>query len=216
ITFDEDDREFAHVAGYLAYAISRRTPDLNLESLYADPLVARDGLRVKAALVRALNDLARPLFLFLDDYHRAATAESDALLDFLVDHGPDNFHIILAGRTRPALPLGSYMARGLLNEMTMTDLAFSPAEAQNFLGASRDHYDMRHIAERFEGWPAGLQLARVWLERSDGRPLDAETVSGRAIDLARYLAEEVFQSLDDPIREFLVATSILQRFNVDL
>lgn len=216
ITFDEDDREFSHVAGYLAFAIGRIAEDPNLESLYADPLVARDLLRVKAAMVRSLMELRRPLFLFLDDYHRAATPDSDALLDFLVGHGPDNFHIVLAGRTRPALPLGSYTARGLLNEMTMTDLAFSQAEAQSFLGESRHHYDMRHLAERFEGWPAGLQLARVWLERSEGRALDHGTVTGRAVDLARYLAEEVYQSLDDPIREFLVATSILPRFNGDL
>src|SRR5690606_421576 len=97
-----------------------------------------------------------------------------------------------------------------------TDLAFSQAEAQSFLGESRHHYDMRHLAERFEGWPAGLQLARVWLERSEGRALDHGTVTGRAVDLARYLAEEVYQSLEDPIREFLVATSILPRFNGDL
>lgn len=228
LSLDEDDRALGHFIAYLAYALDfglghgldRPQRPGGLGEFYERPLAGGDLTRFKAAAVRALGavseTLAGPLVLFLDDYHRAETPDLDALVDFLVGAMPDGVHLVLASRMRPGLPLGSYMARGILNEITMSALAFSPAEVEAFLGASRANYDVRLLEERFEGWPAGLQLARVWQARAPGRPLDPEAASGRSVDLARYLAEEVFQSLPAEVQDFLLATAVLERFNGEL
>jgi LuxR family maltose regulon positive regulatory protein len=86
-----------------------------------------------AVLANELAVRAMPVGLVLDDYH---FIESDAIhnsLDYLLDHAPSNFHLVVATRVDPPLSLARRRARGELAEIRAADLRFSTAEAAEFL-----------------------------------------------------------------------------------
>jgi LuxR family transcriptional regulator, maltose regulon positive regulatory protein len=115
------------------------------------------------ALVPALsNEMLAwqgPHILVLDDFHHI----QDSLILDLLAQQPPRFHLVLATREDPPLPLARWRARGQLTELRATDLRFSEAETDQFLrqglGLALFAADVTRLTERTEGWPAGLQLA---------------------------------------------------------
>ena len=72
------------------------------------------------------------------------------------------------------------------------------------------------LAERTEGWVAGLQLAALSLQgRSDVTGL-VEAFSGSHRFVLDYLTEEILDRQDQQVREFLLETSVLERVSAPL
>ena len=82
---------------------------------------------------------------------------------FLLDHLPQNLHLILSTRADPPWPLARFRARNQLIEIRAQDLRFPPDEAAEFLnrtmGLSLPVDALSVLEERTEGWIAALQLA---------------------------------------------------------
>jgi len=82
--------------------------------------------------------------------------------------------------------------------------------------------DIAALEKRIEGWVAGFQLAAVALQSrlaEQGREnvqSFVEAFSGSHHYIVEYLAEEVLNQQPEPVRDFLLQTSILERFNADL
>ncbi|MGZ3598504.1 MAG: AAA family ATPase, partial [Ktedonobacterales bacterium] len=89
--------------------------------------------RILTALINELAAATTPIALVLDDYHRAATPDSDRGLEFLLEHVPAALHLVLATRADPALPLTRLRVQGRLAELHVADLRFSPHEASRFM-----------------------------------------------------------------------------------
>ena len=68
---------------------------------------------------------------------------------------------------------------------------------------------------RTEGWAVGLQLAALALKNLPDPKKFVETFRGSHRFVLDYLAEEVIRQQRDDIREFLIQTSILERFNAE-
>ncbi|GAA4974987.1 LuxR C-terminal-related transcriptional regulator [Kineococcus glutinatus] len=176
------------------------------------------GAPTGAVLTSLLNDLhavAGDVVLALDDVHHLRSREVHDGLGFLLEHLPANAHLVLAGRTDPALPLARLRARGDLVEVRAADLRFTPEEAATYLagatGSALAPADAAALAARTEGWIAGLQLAALSLE---GRDDVAGFVAGFAGDdrfVVDYLLEEVLQRQPPHVRGFLLCTSVLGR-----
>jgi len=69
---------------------------------------------------------------------------------------------------------------------------------------------------RTEGWPAGLYLAALWLRGLDDQRSRVEEFAGDHRHVADYLTGEVLDTLDADQREFLLRTSVLNRFTAPL
>ncbi|HLT40528.1 MAG TPA: LuxR C-terminal-related transcriptional regulator [Enhygromyxa sp.] len=174
-------------------------PD-DLEALWADTIVIPLARR------------QAPLVLVLDDFHVIADPRLHAALAWLLDHGPACLRLLLLSRSEPPLPLARARARGELGEIGVDDLRFSFAEARRFyaevMGLQLDDQAVEQLELRTEGWPAGAQLAGLSLRaKHDGGTLP----SGSDRLIADYLLAEVFESLPEPIGEFLLATAPLER-----
>ena len=72
------------------------------------------------------------------------------------------------------------------------------------------------LAERTEGWPAGLYLAALWLRDLESPDVGVRVFAGSARHLGDYLTEEVLSALAPQTRDFLVRTSVLGRFTPEL
>jgi LuxR family transcriptional regulator, maltose regulon positive regulatory protein len=170
-----------------------------------------------------LNDLAArpdPLVLIFDDYHTVDGPAIDQALTFLVEHLPPQLHLVIATREDPQLPLARLRARGQLIELRAADLRFTAAEAADFLnqgmGLALSETDVAALEARTEGWIAGLQMAAISMQ---GRADTADFIrafTGSHRFVLDYLVEEVLQRQPEPLRRFLLQTSLLARLSSSL
>lgn len=174
---------------------------------------------ILVALINDLAGLSVPCLLVLDDYHMIQADEIHAGLNFLLDHQPQKFHLMLLTREDPPLALARRRARRQLTEIRGADLRFTLEETSAFLnssmrlGLSADQ--ISSLERHTEGWIVGLQMAALSLQ---GRDPDAffQSFAGDNRYIADYLVEEVLQHQSEAVRTFLLKTSILERMCVPL
>jgi ATP/maltotriose-dependent transcriptional regulator MalT len=156
--------------------------------------------------------------LVLDDYHLITAPEVHEAVTFLLDHAPDQVHLMVATRADPPLPVARLRSRGQLVEVRGADLRFTPNEAQQFLnqamGLDLEAADVNALEERTEGWIAGLQLAALSLRAIPTRSevidfIEAFTGSNRFV--IDYLADEVLARQPPEVHDFLLRTAVLDR-----
>lgn len=171
---------------------------------------------VLSELINCLSKVREPVYIFLDDYQSVTSPAIDALLSEMVDYIQGKDHLIVSARNRPTLNTAKLRAMRDVREFYAQDLKFSARESESFFGYSDD--TTSSLTDIAEGWPAALQLGRLWIERqqSSGREGGRLEFTGRSVDLAAYLMEQVFADLPPNLQERLSAISILERFNGDL
>jgi LuxR family transcriptional regulator, maltose regulon positive regulatory protein len=157
------------------------------------------------------------ILLVLDDYHLIDAQPVHASVAFLLEHLPPDLRLVLASRADPPLPLARLRARGLLAELRAADLRFSAGEAAALLRAAvgPDLPDgaVAALVARTEGWAAGLQLAGLSLQGQSDVAGFVASFSGGHRYVLDYLAEEVLDRQPEPLREFLLETSVLDRLS---
>ncbi len=174
-------------------------------------------------LINWLSSVARrEIVLVLDDYHLVSSAQVADALTYLLDYLPSRTHLVLATRSVPALPIAQMRVRGQLAELTVHDLRFTLPEAEKFFDRVAQRRlsadEVAQVNERTEGWAAGLQTAALALQASGAIPFQellAEFTGGhRFVD--DYFLEQVLRGQPNDIQEFLLCTSILDRFHAPL
>jgi LuxR family maltose regulon positive regulatory protein len=175
---------------------------------------------VPTILINDMAEQAHKLVLILDDYHIIQNQAIHSAVSFLVEHIPDNLHIIFSTRVDPPWPLARYRSRGQLVEIRAADLRFTDEEAANFLnqtmGLNLTAREIGSLEARTEGWVAGLQLAALSMRGRKDIPGFIKAFTGSHAYVADYLVEEVLQHLPKEMQTFLMRTSILERLSADL
>jgi LuxR family transcriptional regulator, maltose regulon positive regulatory protein len=223
VSLDDGDNDLVRFWVYLIEALRAVEPRLG-EALLG-PL---QGLRSAEALTQVvlpqlLNELAATgyeLVLVLDDHHLISNPSCHQTLAFFIDHLPANAHVMVATRADPPLPLARLRASGELVEIRIAELGFSNAEAvallNDAMGLGLAPQDVQRLWERTEGWAAGLYLAGLSLRgRDDPGPFIASFEAGHR-HILDYLGTEVLARQPEPLRSFLLRTSILQRLSGSL
>jgi LuxR family maltose regulon positive regulatory protein len=172
---------------------------------------------VTAVEQRDCQHVAEEVVLVLDDYHLIQAPQVHQSFEFLLAHLPTPLRLVLAARADPPLPLARLRAGGQLTELRERDLRFSPQEAAELLraavGLDLPAAAVAALADRTEGWVAGLQLVALSLQgRADIDALVAG-FSGSHRYVLDYLAEEVLERQPQPLRGFLLETSVLERLS---
>jgi LuxR family maltose regulon positive regulatory protein len=167
------------------------------------------------ALVNSISARKEDFVLVLDDYH---TIESQAVHDavtFIVEHLPQQFHLIIASRIDPPLPLARWRVNGVIAEIRADDLSFTNEEAEAFFkkitGAALSEKDIATLQNRTEGWVAGLKMTALSLRVKKEISAYISVFSGSNRYVLDYLAEEVLNHQSANTRQFLLETSILER-----
>jgi LuxR family transcriptional regulator, maltose regulon positive regulatory protein len=158
--------------------------------------------------------------LVLDDYHVIGSQLVHDSLGFLVQHRPDAICVVLASRNDPPLGLARLRALGQLAEVRAAELRFTPGEAAALLqqvaagsGLALPDQAVAALAERTEGWAAGLQLAGLSLRGQDDVAGFVAAFTGSHRYVLDYLAEEVLERQSEQVRTFLLETSVLERLS---
>ena len=172
---------------------------------------------ILTALLNEITTIPDNFILVLDDYHLIDSKPVDNALTFLLEHLPPQMHLVITTREDPNLPLARLRARNQLTELRAADLRFTPSEAAEFLnqvmGLNLSAEDIAALEARTEGWIAGLQLAALSMQGHQDVPGFIQAFAGDHRYIVDYLVEEVLQRQPEPVRNFLLQTSILDRLN---
>jgi LuxR family transcriptional regulator, maltose regulon positive regulatory protein len=213
VTLDDLDNDPSVFLSYLAVAIDRIEP---IDPSIASAVVA-PGSRILATavprLAHALHAIGRPAVLVLDDAHRLTDRTCLDALTALLDYLPAGFQVAITGRTEPDLPLGRVRARRELLEITRDDLALDGAETRVLAAAAGLRLtadEALSLAERTEGWAAGIYLAALAGERAGHTGGTWNVVSGRDGYIADYIRSELRADFADDDIALLTRTSIFE------
>ncbi len=220
LALDSGDDAPSRFLRHLVAALQQRDDTLRELGDFVDEGATGDDL--EAALITVVNDVAdneRPLVLVLDDLHAVTSERVHALLRFLLDHAPDQLRLMIGTRVDPPLPLARLRVAGQLTELRARHLRLTQAEADGLLrslGVSLDASTVAELTLRTEGWAAGLQLAALSLQGRAGAEEFVRYFTGTDRFVLDYLTEEVLLRQGTPVQDFLLLTSVLERFDAGL
>jgi len=219
LSLDENDNDLVRFLTYLVSALNR-IPGLETEigAGALQMLQAPQPLPPESILINVINELtlsALKIVLILDDYHLIDSQTVHDCLNFLIENLPPQLHLVITTREDPPLQISRLRTRDQLNEFRAVHLRFSTSETDEFLnqimGLRLSTQDIAALEKRTEGWVAGLQLAAISMQRRTDISNFIQSFTGSHHFVIDYLVEEVLKHQPEPIREFLLKTSILDR-----
>jgi len=217
LSLDEGDNDPVRFLSYLIAAL--QTIKAGIGEVVLTVLQSPQPPAIESVLTYLLNEITTicdNFYLVLDDYHLVESERVDQVVAFMIEYLPPQMHLVIATREDPPLPLARLRARGQLTELRATNMRFTPAEAAEFLnqimGLNLSEGEIDALEARTEGWIAGLQLAALSMQGRKDSTSFIQAFTGSHRFVLDYLAEEVLQSQPERVRNFLLPTSILDRF----
>lgn len=226
LSLDRGDNDPQRYWSHLVAAMQQRVVQLGgryLEALRVSESGSTGG-GAGAHLVALLNDLYdldTPLHLVLDDYHHIENPAIQEDMIVFIENLPPRVHLILTTRSDPPWPLARWRARGSMMEIRLEDLRFTDEEVARLCEVHRETHPrlilhephLAVLAEKTEGWVAGLQLALISLT---SRPTEVEgflaEFDGSHRHVLHFLSEEILNHRSESMQEFLLQTAMLERF----
>lgn len=216
LSLDEQDNEPVRFFTYLIAAVRFVCPafDAYLPHQRGEDESLDAAIAVFVASLSRLND---PTCIVMDDLQILSTPVLVRAIDALVLQSPTGIRWILSGRGVPDLHMGELR----LNEQLMTigaeDLNFDACAivqlGEKLCHRSLTNEEASSIRRSTEGWVAGVKLALLAaVESHDG----IGDFNGSHYEVARYLGTSVLQEQAPPLREFLIASSLVERMTAEL
>jgi LuxR family maltose regulon positive regulatory protein len=116
--------------------------------------------------------------------------------------------------------MANLQVRQQMTEIRTAELRFSLDETQTYLeqvlGESLSREIVTLLEKRTEGWIAGLRLAALSMRGQEDYTAFVKGFKGASREVAAYLTEEVLTGQSQLTQDFLLRTSLLDRFCVPL
>jgi LuxR family maltose regulon positive regulatory protein len=214
-SIDSGDDEPARFLSYMIAGLRRLKNSVGDTTLQ---MIRGPGrLPVASVMTGVLNDLAdfgEPCLLIMDDFHLIQNRYVLKMVDFLLEHMPPGFHLILSTRSDPPIPLARLRSQHQVVEIRAGDLSLSEKETSvlfnEILKLDLSSRDLSLLADRTEGWAAGLQLAALSLQQVEDKSKFINEMSGNTRYIMDYLMEEVLERQTEDVQSFILKTSILE------
>ncbi|SPM28894.1 AAA family ATPase [Mycobacterium terramassiliense] len=216
LTVDDDDNNVVWFLAHVLEAIRRVHPAVAASLGQALEDRGEEAVRyVLTSLIDEIDQIGTPVTLVIDDWQRVSHSATTEALRFLIHHGSHHLQFIVNSWSRARLPLSKLRLRDELVEIDCEKLRFDADEAQALLkdiaGLQLADSDVAALTASTDGWAAALQLARLSL-RGDGDAAGLlRRMSGDNEVIGELLAENVLNTLEPELLEFLFATSITER-----
>ena len=213
LRLDETDRDLVMLISDLAGALHRGFPTYqsDVPRLAANP--AATPAELANAMAREIEGALEDYFvLVLDDFHLVDSVPANSVFfNALLARLPDQAHLVMAGRTLPPLRFPQLAAKNQVAGLSEEHLRFRTNEVQALL-KQRKQTDIplaavESLVANTEGWITGILLTThlVW------QGLMAHLIEARQSEspLFDYLATEVLDQQSEPLRQFLLESSVL-------
>jgi LuxR family transcriptional regulator, maltose regulon positive regulatory protein len=218
LSLDGGDDDPVRLWWHVVSALQRACPELGGEDILRALRLQIPDIAgtVLPMLVNELAALPAPVVLVLDDGHVIKERACHDQIAFLLLHLPPSAQLVLVTRADPPLPLARLRAAGQMVEFRANELRFAAAEVAALVrtvsAVELSQADLADLADRTEGWPAGVYLAALSLRDHPSPSAFVHQFTGDNRFIVDFLAEEVLSRQTSEIRQFLTRTSILGRF----
>jgi LuxR family transcriptional regulator, maltose regulon positive regulatory protein len=221
VSLDAGDNALNRFLNYVVVALQTVDPSIGTA---VRRLIESNAMPATSVLVDALiNDLAqleKGLVLVLDDYHVINDGEIHDAMSYLLEHAPEQLHVIMTSRADPPFPLSRLRVRKQLLEIRASDLRFTVDEAtelfQRTLPLDLNEQHVTALQKKTEGWIAGLQMAGLSLRGRGDVDGFIAAFTGADRYVLDYLIEEVLGSQSAGTQQVMLNLSVLDRFNGSL
>lgn len=168
----------------------------------------------------SLGRLSLDLVIVLDGTQWLAAPALVRGLDFLLHHSPGHVHWVLGGCRVPGLNLGPFRLNDQLATLSAADLNVDAAVVlqlgRQLCRRVLSGPEVEVILARTEGWVAGVKFALLAASEDGASGAGLQAFSGSHPEVARYLDTCVLQAQSAELREFLVASSVLDKMTSEL
>ena len=216
LTVDDDDNNAVWFLAHLLESI--RTIRAALATSLAQVLEEHgdDAARyVLTSLIDEIHEKDDRITLVVDDWHRVSDTQTIAALGFLLEHGCHHLQLIVTSWSHAGLPLSKLRLRDELVEIDCDALRFGADEARSLLndvgGLALSGADVRALTASTDGWAAGLRLATLFLRGGADASSLLSRLCGANDVIGEFLAENVVDTLEPQMADFILATSITER-----
>ncbi|WP_292932427.1 LuxR C-terminal-related transcriptional regulator [Noviherbaspirillum sp.] len=170
-------------------------------------------------LMEAVASTPLPFMLILDEFEHLQNPAAISVVQQLIELLGPQQKIVIGSREQTALSLGRLRARQQLLEIDAGQLRFTLEETRQFLcekrGLKLDSQDVEKLHQVTGGWAAALWLSSLALEDNEDPKRFIRTFSGSNTVVASYLAEDVLSQKPKHLQDFILQTSILQKFTAE-
>ncbi len=168
-----------------------------------------------------LGEIKKPFILVLDDYYRIdVNSPVNDLLYHLLERPPLPLHLVIITRRDPPLQIVTLRAKGQVTELRMQDLCFTREETKMLLENSAtftaDDETLDDLEREIEGWAVGLRLVSQVLSSNQKRDEFLQNLHAGVQQTNAYLLQEVFVRQPPELQDYLLVSSILDRFSAPL
>lgn len=216
LTLDGGDNDLDRFLSCLAQAFAQMNRGSTTVRGLFDSGLRQDGA---FELAEALASTPLPFTLIFDEFEHLQNPAVLAVVQQLIDMLGPQQRLVIGSRAQTALSVGRLRARQHLLEIDAAQLRFSLEETAIFLrdkrGLRLDDHEVEKLHDITGGWAAALWLASLALEGSDDPRRIIQTFSGSHTSIASYLAEDVLSKKPRHLQDFILQTSVLQKFCAD-
>jgi LuxR family maltose regulon positive regulatory protein len=223
---DESDDNIYLFFSYLINAVARAN-----NSFGKDSLKIIDSIKTRANIDKNIDNIVSTIggtftnefikyieddfYIILDDIHLLLkTNWIEKSLSYLFENTPQNFHFIITSREKLHVETARLRAKRKIFELTTEDLKFSKNELRElavlFYNLNLNDNEVRLIIEKFDGWITGLHL---YLQLGKDRISIMKLEDRMPASLYNYFAEDIFASVNNETKDFLLNTCMLDDFS---
>ena len=173
-------------------------------------------------MVEGLGKLSTPqlVVLVLDDFQNIENPKIHSALSAFITRIPTQLRMVILSQTNSPLQLGHLRLHDSLVEIGINDLAFQRSEVDAYIKGNLDLEIPASVVEQLtqhtEGWIGAIQLAISDVQSGHSYQDMLASLTGNGSTLYNSLFDEVFSHLPEPVKQFLLVTSILDRFCAEL
>ncbi len=213
------DNDVTRFFGYLYAAIKNVQP--KFEGYIYSHLLHDDIYEtlIVESLLKDLYKIDEPLFILLDDFQSINSRTILDGLERLLNHLPQNIHLIISSRRQPLIALAPLRLEEQLLVIDQQSLSFTWRDIANLgeklTGDKLTEKDSNYLGQITEGWIAGIKLAILshWEPQEHG--IDFKKFDGIQLGahfgVVEYLVSAVLDQLDPDLQSFLLQSSVLEK-----
>ncbi len=166
-------------------------------------------------LLEVVEQCPNDVFVFIDDFHFISDSAILLFINTLLQINLNNLHLVISSRVQPKIDTNYLYAQGLHYYLDAEKLRFTLSETNDLLKDFLTVEQIESLHTQTEGWPVAIQLSRLWyIQNPNSSP--TKLLTNNLDTLSNYLREQVFDKFDITTQNFLLKTSFLDSFNIDL
>ena len=183
--------------------------------LALDRTLAQDPAESYDLVLKALECLAEPIVLVIDDLQMAEPELAHGIVAVLADSAPPTLRLVLSGRCYPTIRLERLRHGEGIGEVQAADLAFTPDEIARVasLLAQDPESDPESLWKATAGWPVAVHEMLTAPARADCPPAGRRSAAPAGVPLADYVAEEVLGQLTPELADFVLRATTCDRLD---